>query len=162
MGRGKRVTAREKRLIERFRSFLVDESRSRHSFAKGRVWDRLQKATGLSRSTLSKIHSEFESASGVIDDSPAKRTRYRTPRPIAINVDDFDRACIRRTLHDLYERKEYPTIDSLLAELKKKGVFSQGRTTLFKVVKSMGFRERNDKAFLYERRDIIECQHKYL
>ena len=160
---GKRVTAREKRLIEKVRAFFEDEKVNRHAIGKQHVMKRLMRATGFCRSTLTTIHREFTAKDGQIHDSPAKRTRYNR-RPLAVNVDDFDRGVIRRTMHEMYEQRKYPTLDTTLAALKDKDAFPGGRSTLFKLLKSMGFRyhERNDKTFLYERRDIIEARHKYL
>ena len=67
-------------------------------------------------------------------------------------------------MHEFYEKREYPTLKTILARLKEKGVFDGGRTTLSKALKKMGFRfsRRNDNRFLYERRDIIESRHNYL
>lgn len=83
---------------------------------------------------------------------------------MAINVDDFDCEAIPRTVHQMYEEKEYPTLDKLLVRIRDKGIFSGGRTTLFLLLKRMGFKyhKRDDKLFFYERRDIIEQRHSYL
>ena len=71
---------------------------------------------------------------------------------------------LRRTMQKFYENREYPTLKTILARLKEKIVFFGGKTTLSKVLKKMGFRfsRRNDRSFLYERRDIIESRHNYL
>lgn len=45
-------------------------------------------------------------------------------------MDDFDRQAIRRVIHGFYERHEYPTLASLLAELKAKQLFPGGRGSL--------------------------------
>ena len=37
-----------------------------------------------------------------------------------------------KEIHWFYERKEYPTLDSLLGVLKAKELFKDGRTTLWK------------------------------
>ena len=83
---------------------------------------------------------------------------------MAINVDDFDRAAIRATVPGMYEKKEYPTLDRLLINVRAKGVFEGGRTTLSRVLKLIGFKFalRNDKKFFYERKDIVEQRHKFL
>lgn len=40
----------------------------------------------------------------------------------------------------MYEEKQYPTLDKLLALVHHKGVFPGGRTTLFLLLKELGFR----------------------
>ena len=58
----------------------------------------------------------------------------------------------------------YPTLDKLLAKVKANEIFPGGRTTLFLLLKKMGFKyhKMDDKVFFYERRDIIQQRHKYL
>ena len=58
---------------------------------------------------------------------------------IFVNVDDFDRQAIRRVVHGFYERHEYPTLKSLLAELKSSELFGGGRSTLHQLLKEVGF-----------------------
>ena len=48
---------------------------------------------------------------------------------------------VRKSI-SFYERKECPTLDSLLGVLKAKELFKGERTTLWKVVHEMGFRMR--------------------
>ncbi|XP_065831984.1 uncharacterized protein [Oscarella lobularis] len=81
-----------------------------------------------------------------------------------INPDDFDRAAIRRTVHEFYERKAYPTLTTLLASVRQKGVFEGGRTALAMLLKNIGFRhcKRNDKVYFYERPEIIRQRHSFL
>ena len=64
----------------------------------------------------------------------------------------------------MYENIDDPTLDKLLVRVREKGVFSGGRTTLFRLLKEMGFRctLRDDKLYFYERRDIMEQRHNYL
>ena len=71
---GKRVTAGEKRLVEKVRAFFEDEKVNRHAIGKQNVIKRLMKATGLCRSTLTAIHRELYAKNGQIHDSPPKRT----------------------------------------------------------------------------------------
>ena len=47
---------------------------------------------------------------------------------------------------------EFPTLDKLLQILKEKDLFLGGRTTLWKLLKKIGFRYKkvNDKRYVYE------------
>jgi len=78
--------------------------------------------------------------------------------------DDFEVAAIRRTIHDFYDRKEYPTLKKLLSVLITKGLFKGHPTTLWKLLRKIGFRYRkvNDKRYVYEQPRIIAWHHKYL
>ena len=86
-------------------------------------------ATGISKTRLSKINSGSKATSGSFS-SPKKGKRYTVPR-FAVTVDDFDRGAIRRTVHKMYEQKEYPTLDKLLAKVRANEIFPGGRTTHF-------------------------------
>ena len=41
---------------------------------------------------------------------------------------------IRHTVHDFYQEKKYPTLESLLAVVKEKGLFDGKRITLWKLL----------------------------
>ena len=56
--------------------------------------------------------------------SPAKRYKRDRKR---IVVDDFDLEGIRRAVHEFYSDKKYPTLESLLALLKERGLFDGER-----------------------------------
>ena len=59
-----------------------------------------------------------------------------------IIVDDFDMEGIQRTVHDFYREKKNPTLESLLAVVKEKGLFVGERITLWKLLRKVGFRYR--------------------
>ena len=62
------------------------------------------------------------------------------------------------------ERRDYPTLRTLLEALREKGVFPGGRSTLSLLLKNMGFKScrRNDKVYVYEIREIVNQRHKFL
>ena len=86
--------------------------------------------------------------------SPAKRYKRDRKR---IVVHDFDLEGIRRAVHEFYSDKKYPTLESLLALFKKRGVFDGERVTLWKVLQKLGFKYKqvNDKRYVYEQSRII-------
>ena len=57
-------------------------------------------------------------------------------------LDDFNVEAICKEVHAFYGRKEYPTLDSLLGVLKDKNLFQGGHTTLWKVLREMGFHHK--------------------
>ena len=64
----------------------------------------------------------------------------------------FNREALRHTLHQFYLDKDYPTLDKVLRRVKRDGIFEGGRTTLSKLLKSMGFRYKireDGKRYIY-------------
>ena len=48
-----------------------------------------------------------------------------------VNVDNFVTEALRRTVHDFYREKKYPTLDSLLVAVNEKGVFTGVQCLMF-------------------------------
>ena len=99
--------------------------------------------------------------SGAAFSSPAKRYKKDRKR---IVLDDFDTEALRRTVHDFYREKKYPTLDSILEAAQVKGLFNRERVTLWRVLRKMGFKHKkvNDKRYIYEQPRIIVHRHEYL
>ena len=159
-GRGKRLSSQSKYIIESVRQFFEKEKSGGKSMLKSRVVDRTAAATGVSMKTVYNIHQEFMAHDGELL-TPVKR--YSTSR-IRINPDSFDRKVIRRAVHGFYERKEYPTLSKVLEKVKEECSFPGGRYCLWRLLHEMGFthKKRDNKHFVYERRDILEQRHTYL
>ena len=66
-------------------------------------------------------------------------------------MDDFDTEALRSAVHEFYSENKYPTMDSLLSAVKEMGIFSGERTTLWRVMRKMGFKYKmvNDKRYIY-------------
>ena len=160
MGRqGKRLSGTAKRIVNNVHEFMTLEKRAGRSILRMNVTKRVAKACQLSTSTVATIKRQARSG----DQFKTPTKRYTTSRN-QINVDDFDRQAIRRVIHGFYERHEYPTLSSLLAELKVKQLFPGGRSSLHKLVREMGFRYRKheNKRYILEQPHITEQRHKYL
>ena len=160
MGRqGKRLTGTAKQIVHNVHEFMALEKKAGRSMLRMKVVERVAKACQLSTSTV--INIQHQAKCGGIFKTPTKR--YTSSRT-RINIDDFDRQAIRRVVHGFYERHEYPTLQSLLAELKSRQLFAGGRSTLHQVLREMGFRYRKheNKRYIYEQPHIIEQRHTYL
>ena len=66
--------------------------------------------------------------------SNLEESRVRKVRRDKLDVDDFDRCVIRRTIKEIL-----PTVKTLLRELRTSINFKAGRETLRKLLKEMGF-----------------------
>ena len=99
--------------------------------------------------------------SGAAFSSPAKR--YKIDRK-KIVMDDFDMEALQCAVHEFYSEKKYPTMDSLLSAVNEKGIFSGERTTLWIVMRKMGFKYKkvNDKRYIYEQPRLKVWRHEYL
>ena len=141
--------------------FFFEKEKSKGYMKKQmNVIDRLSEATGISQRCLRNIHTEFLANDGKFL-SPINR--YTASR-VRINTDSFDREAIGRVVHDLYIKKDYPTLSAVLEKVRTDGVFHGGWFCLWKLFQSMGFsyKKADNKQFLYEQHDIIEQQHTYL
>ena len=160
MGRqGKRLSGTAKKIVQNVSEFMALEKRAGRSILRMNVVERVAKACQLSTSTVINIRRQAKHG----DEFKTPTKRYTTSRT-QINVDDFDRAAIRRAVHGFYERHEYPTLLSLLAELKSKQLFQGGKSTLHKLLREMGFRYRKheNKRYIYEQPHITEQRPTYL
>ena len=160
MGRqGKRLSGTAKKIVNHVHEFMKLEKRAGRSILKMNVIERVAKACQLSTSTVATIRRQAKDG----DQFKTPTKRYTTIRT-RINVDDFDKQAIRRVIHGFYERHEYPTLDSLLAELKVKQLFPGGRGSLHKLVRKMGFkyRKHENKRYILEQPHITEQRHSYL
>lgn len=120
-------------------------------------------ATGVCVRTVQRIKAESRQSPHGIIISPQP-----TARPLSLlgQLDDFDLDCIRRELLDFYERGELPTLNGLLELVKKPQInFKGSRSSLYKIVKQMGFKYKkvqSGRKILMEREDIVTARHKYL
>ena len=82
-------------------------------------------------------------------------------------VDEFLRSLIRSKVHSFYSKKEHPTVDKVFALCKEEiqDFPDMGRTTFWKILRSIGFRyvktEGNTKLMM-ERNEIVAWRGRYL
>ena len=160
-GRGKRVNSTAKTIICNVYSYFERQSEKSKGRGPPKITSKTAEATGYSLSTVRRVVAEKKSREGAAFVSPAKRYKQERSR---IVVDDFDIEAIRRTVREFYLNKKYPTLDSLLAAVKEKGVFDGERVTLWKLLRKIGFKHKmvNDKRYVYEQPRIIVQRHEYL
>ena len=118
-------------------------------------------ATGYPDLRVRSIMGEKSSFCGAAFTSPAKR--YKVDRR-TVRSDDFNLEAMRSLVHDLYCEKKYPTLDSLLLAAKEKGLNSEERVTLWRILRKMGFKFKDvkNKRYIYEQPSIIFQTPTYL
>lgn len=120
--------------------------------------------SGVSERTVTTITKECEVAASTSKKiSTPRKKRCQSNK---IQLDDFDLCAIRTKIHQMYVvRKEVPTLGKLLAELKNDINFNGGRTTLWKIIRQIGFRFKkcgSKRKLLMERYDIVAWRYRYL
>lgn len=129
-------------------------------------------ACGVSLSTVKRITSEGvksmvnpkpeDGPSNISFTSPRKqykRAKYAT------GIDDFDSDIVRRTIHEFYDNREYPTTIKLLSKYQEKTEYKGSKTSMWQILKSLHFKYKkcNDgRKFLMERNDIVAMRVKFL
>ena len=83
-----------------------------------------KEATGFAERSIYRVLKEKKHLRQGKFESPLKR--YHKASRKMVCVDDFDVAAIRRTVHEFYDRKEYPTITKIATVLKQKELFTGG------------------------------------
>ena len=109
---------------------------------------------------ITYIRERVKSSGGILCTPERRYTKSR----VQIQLDDFNVEAICRIVHEFYTRKEYPTLESLLSLLKTRQLFSGGRTTLWLVLREMGFqyKKHENKRYIYEQLRVIQQRHDYL
>ena len=126
MPKGKKLNRTAKNIIFSVYSYFAEQ----HWKSKVRVATKLSsktaQATVYSVRTVKRVVAMKRASSGAAFQSPVKRYTASRAR---IVLDDFDAKALRRTIHDNYEKKEYPTLKKLLSVLTKKCLFRGHGTT---------------------------------
>ena len=159
-GRGYRLPSQLKYIIESVYAFFEKEKQEQRSLLRNQVVKRTAMACGIGTTTVSRLHKNFQGRKGLL---PSSEKRYVESR-VQIALDEYNVAAIRKEIHQFYEQKEFPTLDSLLGVHKAKELFKGGRTTLWKVVREMGFcyKKHENRRYIYEQPRIIQQWHDYL
>ncbi|XP_025192691.1 uncharacterized protein LOC112592757 [Melanaphis sacchari] len=93
------------------------------------------------------------------------RKAYKRAKTVS-ELDDFDSDIVRRTVHEFYDRGEYPTAQLILNVVKKKKTNYTGCVrSMQRLLKNLKFsyKKCNDgRMFLMERNDIIALRCKFL
>lgn len=110
-------------------------------------------ACGVSENTVYKIIKEQKEIITQISQQK-KRVRLST----IDKFDDLDKCSIRRKVHSLYLKNEYPTLDKIMSLCHDDSdIPTFQRTTLHKIFHELGFdfAKRESRSLLLERDDIV-------
>ncbi|XP_046960672.1 uncharacterized protein LOC124530527 [Vanessa cardui] len=161
----KTLKSGERRIVLKAKEFCEREKRNEAPLIPLRcVQARVAAITGVCEKTVTKITKEGEVAART--STKVSTPRKSGPRPKRIDLDDFERCAIRHKIHEFYSvKKELPTLTKLLHEMKSEIDFKGSRTTLWRIMKEMGFyfkKCRSKRNVLMERPDIVAWRYRFL
>ncbi|CAC5412862.1 unnamed protein product [Mytilus coruscus] len=105
-------------------------------------WSRMVKATGISLSTLKSKIEALDPVQDVVETVHKSSVQKPGPKPWKLN--DFNRNVVKRTIYDMYRKKEVVSMPRLHEVLKEKDI-TASLSTVVRTVKSLGFREKADR-----------------
>jgi hypothetical protein len=82
-----------------------------------------------------------------------------------MNLDNFEKDVLRRTIFGFYDGEEFPAEKKLALELRDKINYRGSVSSVYKILKSIGFKYRkisDGRKFLVERGDIVAARIKFL
>ena len=137
-------------VISNVKKFVEKEKSEGQSIMQDNVMGRLEVATGISRGHLYRLLKHN------------KKSRRKAWNKI--ELDDFDIRAITRKIHQFYQQKEFPTTDKLLAVLRSDLNFTGGRSTLWRILKKLGFtfKKQDGRKFLIEKPAVVMLRHEFL
>lgn len=113
--------------------------------------------TGVSESTIYRLLRERKNG----NISPPKKSTGRKP----FDLDEHMQNTIRRKVHELYFKKEIPTLDRILRMVKEdENLPDIGRKTLWKILHKLNFtwEKQSRKSVLIDNEEIICWRRQYL
>lgn len=176
--RGRPIHAQAREIIYNVYQYFVKESFKfkKYMDADGnyyfkKVQERVCQATGISRKTISRILTEAETASNIVE-TPSSSIKFTTPKKgrkklaFRVDLDNFDYDVIRRTVYDFQlKHRELPTLKSLNTKLSETIGYKGSVETIRRILRELGMRfvkiEKNKKV-LMEQHDVRLKRIEYL
>ena len=157
--RGKPLNSQARNIVLNVKDYFEREKANKGFLTSvKKVQERVSEATGVGRRTLNRISNQ-KREKGEVSTPNKKRNWLPTVQP-----DAFDRDAIRRKIHQFYLRKELPTLDKLLGEVRRDLHFQGGKTTLWNILKELGFKYKtqDNRKYLTERNEVVALRYHYL
>jgi transposase len=123
-------------------------------------------STNPMHATAAACKVDRKTVRNIITEGTQPQRPHRLRRKKA-ELDDFDMSVIRRIVHDFFRKKEPPTIQKVLDEVKKElqERFPYGASMLRTIMHQLGFRygrRRGKSLQLMERADVVHWRTRYL
>lgn len=152
-------------LVVRLRDYFEREHQNNGPLLPlNRPVERVAEALGIGRNTVTRITREKIGREGVSDNKLSSPNKKRTKVKPITHLDDFAKDAIRNHIYGYYRRMELPTLHKLLKSLQEAELFKGGTTSLWKVLKDIGFvyKKVNKRKIMMERTDIALARCTFL
>ena len=159
-GKGHRLSSQAKYIVNSVREFFEKEKAKQKATLRDWVVKCTAAACGIGVTTVIRLHKEYGDSGGIL--SSLKKRYDETRVQLVLNEVDVEGIC--KEVHEFYQRKEYPTLSSLMEKFKGNNSFKRHHTTLWKILREMGFRykKHENKKYIYEQPRVIQQRHDYL
>ncbi|CAF4946214.1 unnamed protein product [Pieris macdunnoughi] len=118
---------------------------------------------GIGKTTVYRVLNQYKECGTVKAPAPLKK------RPNLIEkIDDFDKSCIRKKVHEIFLKGEMPTINKILQAVNEDDMLPNfSRTSMWRMLKHLKFKyvtkkKETARSALIERPDIVLWRLKYL
>lgn len=168
LGSGKTLRSQSQEIVYNVFQYMINEK------AKGgptkidlnRVLERVAEATGVSVRAVANIVKLGKKVDNKEVSSFLTPGKKRPKLNTKINLDDFDKCLVRRTIYNFHKTNhERPTILKLKRKLEEDANIKLSLSSLRRVVRKLGFRWKKTedcRKILIERHDIRLLRTKYL
>jgi hypothetical protein len=92
------------------------------------------------------------------------RKSYKRAKYVS-ELDNFNCDVVRRTVHEFYDRRDYPTSQLIFNSIREKINYSGSLTSIQRLLKNLKFSYKkcsDGRKFLIERNDIVSLRCKFL
>ncbi|CAC5370520.1 unnamed protein product [Mytilus coruscus] len=148
-----------KDLMTKLLQFFEKENKYSRTWYRENPVKRLAYAAGflvkktIQRHTSSGDHDAVQEVVQSLHESAVKK-QVVVPK----KLDDFDESVVRRTIHDMYKKKQVVTMPKLQQALKEKDI----DVSLSTVKKEQYSKKGSQRRWIKERQDIVSWRHSYL
>ena len=119
------MSSQAKYIVNSVHEFFEKEKAKQKATLRDQVVKRTAAACGIGVTTVIRLHKEYGDSGGILS-SPKKR--YDETR-VQLVLNEVDVEGIRKEVHEFYQRKEYPTLSSLMEKFKGNNSFNSLTTT---------------------------------
>lgn len=133
------------------------------------VQKRTALATAVSERTIRNVLKR-KGDPNVSDSFQENANEHQVKKPLSNhryvlkNIDESTKFEIHNTIYDMVARKEFVTLDGLLSELKRIQIIEIGRTTLWKLLRELGFKYKkySNRPVLCEKKHVVHLRTNFL
>lgn len=154
------ISENEKMMIVNVYKYVQETWPSDKYKSKTNMKNKTAETLGIGMTTVYRVLKEYTENDTVRSPAPPKKC----PNLVEI-VDDFDKSCIRRKVHEFYLKGELPTLNKILQAVNSDDMLPNfSRTSLWRLIKHLKFKYTTKKrnSALIERSDIVLWRIKYL